>query len=37
MKWDFKNSNAFKNKQKLLKSKNLFVKQNKDEKIYIRE
>lgn len=33
MKWDFKNSNAFKNKQKLLlKSKNLFVRQYKDKK-----
>jgi len=35
MKWDFKNSNAFKSKQKLLKSKNLFVRQNKDEQISI--
>lgn len=37
MKWDFKNSNAFKNKQKLLKSKNLFVGQNKDKKNSIWE
>jgi hypothetical protein len=37
MKWDLKNSMVFKIKHKQLKNKNLFVRQNKDKKLTIRE